>query len=95
MDNEGAQMKYRTRRPGCEFYGHQRRKVSLVTEKGKKNQGKKITRPYSMGRTEINKENWNRNFNFQLQVKTMAFFIMQKFQSPQTHYHFLIYFNEY
>ena len=36
MDNEGAQVKYQTRRPGCEFYGHQRRKVSLVTEKGKK-----------------------------------------------------------
>ena len=55
-----------------------------MTEKSKE---EKITRPYSMGRTEINKENWNRNLNFQLQVKPMAFFIMQKFpkKSPQTH----------
>lgn len=84
MDNEGTQVKYQTRRPGHEFYGHQRRKVSLVTEKVKE---EKITRPCSMGRTEINKENWKRNFNFQLQVKSMAFFIMQNFQmkSLQTH----------
>ena len=48
------EVKYQITRPGREFYGHQSRKVSLVTEKGKE---EKITRPYSMGRTEINKEN--------------------------------------
>ena len=29
------EVKYQTTRPGREFYGHQSRKVSLVTEKGK------------------------------------------------------------
>ena len=85
MDNEGMQVKYQTRSQVMNSTGIRGGRYLWWLRKSRK---KKITRPCSMGRTEINKENWKRNFNFQLQVKSMAFFIMQNFQmkSPQTHW---------